>query len=287
MTGPRALAVAVGALSAAALTAGPATAQSWRTLEVSRQLKDSAGATIRVVHGTGRVGVRATTSPLLYHMVLRYDAERAQPVHAFDAATRALQLGMRRADVRLSGGDDARRADELQLELSRGTPLDLSLELGAAETDLDLTGLRITRLRVESGANSARLRFDSLNASRMSLLQVSTGAASLRAERLANANASEIHVDAGIGNVELDFGGTWTRDIELRVEVSLGMVTLHVPADVGVQVAFEKLLAAFEHEGLAKRDGAYVSSNWDTAPRKLRVRAETVFGKLTIDRTGR
>jgi predicted membrane protein len=121
----------------------------------------------------------------------------------------------------------------------------------------------------------------------MSALEVQLGAASFRAERLANANAREIRVDAGVGNVELDLGGQWTQDIELRVEVTLGVVTIHVPADVGVRVSLEKTLASFDHEGLIERDGAWVSRNWDSAPHKLRVSAETVFGKLKIDRTGR
>ena len=63
------------------------------------------------------------------------------------------------------------------------------LDLGAVEADLDLTGLRLSRLRVESGASDGKLRFDSLNAVRMSALEISLGAASFRADRLANANA--------------------------------------------------------------------------------------------------
>jgi predicted membrane protein len=94
-------------------------------------------------------------------------------------------------------------------------------------------------------------------------------------------------VDAGVGNVELDMGGQWASDIDLHVEVTLGIVTIHVPADVGIRVSLEKIIASFEHEGLVERDGAWLSTNWDSAPRKLRITAETTLGKLTIDRTGR
>jgi len=121
----------------------------------------------------------------------------------------------------------------------------------------------------------------------MSSFEVSLGAASFRGDRLANANAPSIRVDAGVGNVELDMSGQWTQDIELHVEVTLGIVTIHVPADVGVRVSVDKVFASFDHEGLVERNGAWVSRNWDSAPHKLRVSAETVFGKLTIDKTGR
>ena len=287
MTRRVSLVLAHGLASFATLgVASTAAAQSWRTLDVARQLTDSAPASVQVVYGTGRIGVRATPSPLLYHMQLRYDATRAQPRHTFDPAARKLQIGVQKSEMRFSGRKDT-DTGHLQLELSRKAPLDLSLDLGAVESDLDLTGLRISRLRVESGANDAKLRFDSLNATRMSALEISLGAASFRGDRLANANTPDIRVDAGVGNVELDLGGQWTQDIDLRVEVTLGIVTIHVPADVGVRVSLQKTVASFDHEGLIERDGAWVSKNWDSAPHKVRVAAETVFGKLSIDRTGR
>ena len=273
-------------LVASTLATASLGAQSWRSLDVARQLADSAPTTVNVVYGTGSFGLRGTSRPLLYHMHLRYDATRTQPSHAFDAATRKLQLGVQKSDMRFTGRND-NESGQLQLELSRVAPLDLTLDLGAVEADLDLTGLKLSRLRLESGASDGKLRFDSLNATPMSLLQVSLGAASFRGERLANANAREIRVDAGVGNVELDLGGQWTHDIELNVEVALGIVTIHVPSDVGVRVSLRKTLASFDHQGLTERDGAWVSSNWESARHKLRISAETVFGKLTIDKTGR
>lgn len=277
--------LSAAALVAASVAPSALCAQSWRTLDVARQLADSAPTSVHVVYGTGMFGLRATASPLLYHMQLRYDAERSQPRHSFDAAERKLQLGVEKSDMRFTGRDG--ESGQLQLELTRATPLDLALDLGAVEADVDLTGLRLRRVRFETGASEARLRFDSLNATRMQLLDISLGAASFRGSRLANANTADIRVDAGVGNVELDMGGQWMSDIELRVEVTLGVVTIHVPADVGVRVSLQKLIASFEHDGLVQRGDAWFSTNWDSAPRKLRISAETRLGKLAIDRTGR
>ena len=271
---------------ALAFVASALSGQSWRTLDVARQLADTATTSVQVVYGTGSFGMRSTASPLLYHMRLRYDATRTQPRHTFDAASRTLQIGVQKSDFRVTGRNDS-DAGHLQLELARTVPIDLNLDLGAVEADLDLTGLRLSRLRVGSGASDGKLRFDSLNPMPMSSLEVKLGAASFRGDRLANANTRDIRVDAGVGSVELDMGGQWTQDIDLHVEVTLGVVTIHVPADVGVHVALKKTLAGFDHEGLVEGDGGWVSSNWSSAPRKLRVTAEMVFGKLTIDKTGR
>lgn len=276
----------LGCVLAGAVGAAPVSAQSWRTLDVSNQLRDSTPVAVQVVYGTGMFGLRGTSKPLLYHMQLRYDGARTQPRHVYDGANRTLRLGVEKSDVRFTGRRDG-ETGQLQVELSRELPLDLTLDLGAVEADLDLTGLKLSRLHIESGASDAKLRFDSLNAVRMSTLEVSLGAASFRGERLANANARRISVDAGIGNVELDMGGQWQQDVELHVEVTLGVATIHVPSDVGVRVSLKKTFASFEHEGLVERDGAWVSPNWSSARHKLTVTAETVFGKLTIDKTGR
>jgi hypothetical protein len=263
-------------------------AQSWRTLEVSRQLHDTSAVSVSLSYGAGRLNVRSGAPALLYSMSLRYDAQRGSPTHAFDADSHALRLGVKSQNVRF--GDDEKDGDnkssEMRLELTRSVPLDVSMELGAVEADLNLTGLRISRLRVESGASEARIRFDSLNAVPMSVLEFQVGAASLHVDQLANARAQEIRVRAGVGNVELDLGGQWTQDIDLRVDVALGAASIRVPRDVGLRVDIGRVLASFDHEGLVKRDGAWYSSNWDSAPRKLRIKAGTVFGKFQVDRTG-
>jgi hypothetical protein len=276
----------VAAGTAAAIAAAPAGAQSWRTLDVSKQLSDPSPVAVQVVYGTGTFGLRGTGNPLLYHMQLRYDASRTEPRHSFDAAGRKLELGVQKSDMRFTGRKDG-ETGRLQVELSRAAPLDLSLDLGAVEADLDLTGLKLSRLEIESGASDAKLRFDSLNPVPMTVLDISLGAASFRGERLANANARDVRVDAGVGNVELDFGGQWTQDVDLNVEVTVGVVTIHVPSDVGVRVTVKKVAGSFEHEGLIERDGAWVSANWGSARHKLTVSAETVFGKIAIDKTGR
>jgi len=273
----------LGAL--AALCAGgvrPLGAQSWRTLDVSRQLHDSGPVRVNVRYGAGKLTLHAANTPMLYDMRLRYDAARAEPLHTFVAGTRTLELGIRKQNVRLRGGGEPA---ELRLDLARGVPLDLALELGAVEADLDLSGLRLSRLTVESGASDASLRFDTANAEPMRSLAFSVGAASLTALRLANANTENITVNAGVGNVDLDLSGDWRRDINLDVEVALGGVTVRLPSEVGVRVEMQKVLGSFRHDGLVKRGDAFYSENWDSAPRKLRIRTRTALGRFELDRS--
>ena len=277
----RAPAVLAAVLGATALAAAPLGAQTWRTLDVSRQLRDSALLQVKVQYGAGRLNLHAAGGRVLYDMRLRYDAERTEPLHAFSQSPRSLRLGVRKQNVKVPGD---RNPAEMRLDLADAVPMELSLELGAVEADLDLSRLRLHRLDVQTGASEATLRFDSPNPEPMTSMRLEVGAASIKAVRIANANSGDIVVDAGVGNVELDFGGEWTQDIALDVEVALGSVRLNVPSDVGVRVEMQKVLGSFEHDGLVKRDGAFYSENWETARHKLRVRAETTLGKFELNR---
>jgi hypothetical protein len=175
----------------------------------------------------------------------------------------------------------------MRLALTKEAPLDLSFDMGAVQADLDLTGLAVSGLRVRSGASETTLRFGEPNPVPMRALQIDVGAAALRATGLGNANTGEVRVNGGVGGVELSFDGEWTRDIEASANVALGGLTVRVPSDVGVRVEVGKVLASFEHEGLVKRGDAYYSTNWESASRHLRLKAETVFGKLEVGPTER
>lgn len=268
------------ALVAAAPAAG---AQEMRTVEFARQLRDTLPLAVRVDYSAGKVVVHGTEQPLLYQMQLAYDPRRAEPVYRYEPASRTLHVGARRGggggEERASGG-----APELRLDLARSVPVDLALEMGAAEADLDLGGMRLRRVAIESGASGAMLHFDTPNQIPMERLELDVGAAAVRARGLANSRAREMRVKVGIGGADLDFGGEWTADMELDVEVALGRATVRVPPDVGVRVETRRVLGSFDAEGFVERDGAYYSANWDAAPRKLRIRSRMMLGELELTR---
>lgn len=259
-------------------------AQTWRTLDVSRQLRDTSEHRIRVRYGAGKFSLRPTSDPVLFSMQLRYDEERTRPVHEYDADARSVTLGVSGQTVHWSRHVTDKEVGEMRLGLSNAVPLDLELELGATQARVDVGGLSLNNLRIETGAADAVLDFSAPNRSRMRHLDVQLGAAGFVITNLGNANVSSIRVEGGVGSVDLDFGGVIKQDIDVETNVALGKLTLHLPQDVGIRVEVQKLLASFDHPGLYKRGGAYYSDNWESAKIRMRVRAETVFGAIEIDR---
>ena len=287
------LAMLIGVLASTLATTSISTsapaqnAPLWRSVDVARQLRDSLPLRVRVRYAAGKVDVRPGADPLLYAMHLRYDETRAVPLHLYDAQQRSALLGLEShgSSRRPSSRDD--EAGELRVALPRMLPLDLDFEFGGTQAALELGDMTLQSVHMDCGAADATLLFSKPNRIRMRELEVNVGAADFAALHLANANADQLRVQAGIGGVDLDFGGAWTRDLSVVARLAIGKLTLRVPPDVGVRLEVQRVATEFEHENLVKRDDAWYSDNWDRAQHRLRIRAETFFGKIEVQHSAR
>jgi hypothetical protein len=257
-------------------------AQTWRTFEVARQARDANPLSVHVSYGAGRVEIQPAVDRALYDIHLRYDVERGDPVYRYNATERHLEVGVRqRSNLRTPG---KYKGHELRLDLARGVPLNLKLDIGAAEGDVDLSGLSVATLTINGGATDTRVRFDAPNPVRLTEMNVHAGAASVKLHGLGNANIERMEATVGVGTLELDFGGDWRADTHLSVNSALGSVQVTVPSNVGVRVEKSTFLHAFDAPGLQKRDGYWFSDNWDTATYKLYVRSTGALGAFEINR---
>lgn len=255
-------------------------AQQWRTVEVSRQLRDSAEHDVRIRYGAGTLSLRPTNDPVLFSMHMRYDEETVTPLHEYDPADRSLTLGVR--DMSVRGNRTGDEHGELRVALSQRVPMTLELELGATRAQLDLGGLALRDVRIETGASESEVRFATRNPARMRRLDVDAGAASLDLLGLANANVDEISVSGGVGSVTMAFGSPLTRDVAIEADMALGSVNIMVPRDAGVRVELSRFLAGFDHFGLEKRGDAYYSDNWDRAAHRITIDVRTIFGSVKV-----
>jgi hypothetical protein len=128
--------------------------------------------------------------------------------------------------------------NEWDLRLS-STPLDLTVNAGAYEGDLELGGLALKSLTVQDGASHVNLSFTEPNQTEMSLLRYETGASDVKLTGLANANFSTLTFSGGAGNYTLDFSGELQRDAVVEIESGLGNVSLVVPEDMDAIITVE------------------------------------------------
>jgi len=125
---------------------------------------------------------------------------------------------------------------------------------------MDLGGVPVSSLMVRQGAGKFELGFSAPNPHPMDLLEISSGAAEIELENLANANFFEMRLSGGAAGYELDFGGTLSRAPEVKVEAGLSGVEIEIPASTAARVFAETTLGSVDvGDGFTKREEAFLT----------------------------
>lgn len=150
--------------------------------------------------------------------------------------------------------------NEWDLKLS-DTPLDLTVEAGAYEGELELGGLSLKSLTVRDGASHVDLSFQEPNQTEMSLLRYETGASDVKLTGLANANFSTLTFSGGAGNYTLEFSGELQRDAVVEIESGLGNVSLVIPEEMDATVTVQGAALNVNHSSGWAQNGQEYTQN--------------------------
>jgi hypothetical protein len=264
--------------------AGTAQAQTMRPFATFRQIHSETRLATRLEYAAGSLRVAPGRAAELYRMDLSYDQDRYLPVSDFDASSSSVVLG-----VRPAGEGGVRVVSRKQLNqmaavaLSPRVDLTLGLSLGAVDADVELGGLRVTRLDLKTGASRAVVRFSQPNAARCARATISAGAAEVSVLGLGNSRCDEIEFEGGMGKVMLDFGGGWSSSAQVDVKMAVGELTLRLPRRIGVRITMDKFLSSFESAGLQRRGNEFVSPNYDRSQRRLNLDLTTAVGGVKVE----
>jgi hypothetical protein len=270
---------AVGAAAVMASLLLPACAraqQDWQTLNASRSTAGEQALRVDVEYGAGRLALMPGAAGTLYRTQVRYDANAFDPV--IDYANGRLRLGITGS----TGRSRNVRTGEMSLQLAPDVPLDLELKFGAAEANLELGGLHVRRLQIQTGASRTSLSVSQPNRERCRTAELQLGAARFEATGLGNLNAEHLSVQGGVGEIVLDFSGARPADMSAKIEMGLGSLTLRVPTGLGVRVTRSGVLATFDGQGLVRRGDIYYSEGFDAAARKLTLDLHAALGTVRV-----
>lgn len=167
---------------------------------------------------------------------------------------------------------------EWSLQFGDGTPLDMDVDLGLGDSDLDFSDLTLTGLEIDSGAGDV-----TVNVGRQMLeeieFQAGLGDVTFM---LPGGNVEDLNFDAGAGDVEIDLTGEWESDLDASIEGGVGELTLRVPEDVGVSVDVEGGLGDVEAEGFTLQDGDYVNDAYGESEYTLDITIEQGVGDVNL-----
>lgn len=271
-------------LAAVALlaTAGAAEAQTWRTVQSARQLLDRSALDVHIRYGAGELHLGPSSGSMLYEMDMRYDEDNFTPLTEYDASERTLRLGVEGRQRRMDLDEGSRAV----IGLSDQVPLDLDLEFGAGEAELDLGGMRLQNVEISTGASETTIRFGQPNPIEAERVRIEAGAAELQVIGLGNVRARNIQFQGGVGSTTLDFTGRWSRNATASVQMGIGEIRLRFPRGLGVELKKSSFLTSFDSQGLTKRGNSYYSPDWETAAHRITIDVNAAFGSITVEWVG-
>ena len=274
---------ALKVLALAGLSAAPLAGQQMRNYEYARPQAGERRLHAVIEFAAGRLDLRPAAPGRLYALSLSYDADRFRPIGRYDAEAGQVNLGVEG----IGGGGirvDRRKAlpQDALIELPTGVELTLDASLGAAESTLELGGLRLSALDLKTGASRTTINFASRTTGACRTASVTSGAGELTVNSAGNSGCRSWRLEGGVGAVHLDLGGAWPADARVTLNMALGGVTLSVPRDLGLRVRVSGFLSGFDAKGFSKDGKTHTSNNYASAARKLDVEVSSAMGGVEV-----
>jgi hypothetical protein len=211
---------------------------------------------VEIDMGAGELAVSGGAAELL-EADFAYNVAEFKPLVEFDDGLLVVRQPEVEGRASIWDVDDYRY--EWDLRFNDDVPIEMSVNLGAGRTDLDLGSLTLTRLGVDAGAGEVTVDLG--------------GASSL----------TRLDVKMGAGKLTLDLTGDWRADLDGKIEGGLGEATLQLPRGVGVRVEVEGGLGAVNASGLTKDGSAYVNDAYGQSDVTLRIDIEAGVGAIDLE----
>jgi len=173
------------------------------------------------------------------------------------------------------------------LKFSDAVPISFDVELGVGHGDFDLSGLQVKDFSLSTGASDVTLAFDEPNRGSIDNLSIESGVSKFDGRNLCNANFKRFHFQGGVGAYTLDFGGPLSSEVDVDIEVGLGVMTVYLPHDVGARVIYDKTWASKVNtpdDFSSTAENTYTSGNYYSAAGKMNIRIDSGLGSVRIRR---
>ncbi|MBT3946901.1 MAG: hypothetical protein HOC49_08545 [Candidatus Marinimicrobia bacterium] len=153
--------------------------------------------------------------------------------------------------------------NSLDFSLPSMVPIELDLDIGMGESNIDFTDLILSRIQIEGGMGEMNVEMHKPNPMVCDFLKIDTGLGSFEAEGLGNINAREVDIEVGMGSADIDYRGHFNHDVEINIEVGMGSIELILPENVNVKAkVHHNFLSSIDMDDLIKKGNYYLTDDW-------------------------
>ncbi len=107
-------------------------------------------------------------------------------------------------------------------------PTNMLVNLGSGTTELDLSGMSISNLKIQSALSDLVLTYTSPNQTEMRQMQIHLASADIQLDQIEKAKAREIHIRNDMGNTSLSMGASELPCSQIRLITGAGTCQLRI-----------------------------------------------------------
>ncbi len=161
-------------------------------------------------------------------------------------------------NLNINLGDDE-QVNEWVIQLNDNVLQDLSCNMGAGETDMDLRGLTLNSLDIKAGVGEHTIN-------------------------LRDCSLPELDIKAGVGEVTIDLTGEWRNNLVADIKGGIGELNLSLPGTVGIRLDIAGGLGDIDVPSSFRKDGRiYTNDLYETAEHTLDFDIKAGLGSINVE----
>ena len=172
------------------------------------------------------------------------------------------------------------------ITLNSSITTNLDLHLGAGYGKIDMSGLRLKNVKLETGAAETQVMCNETNPIVMETFRIDAGLSKFHAYNIGNANFKNLYFEGGVGSYFFDFNGSLRREAFIQMELGLGSMYMVIPKNIGASVRYDEgFLSSHSFEDFREiGDGKFISGNYYNSEGRLTIKIESGLGNIKIKR---
>jgi hypothetical protein len=224
------------------------------------------------------VRVEASYDEATYELTREYDLDGETPVFRVRFESKISFWRRIAQDGQFSDEDISR--NEITVFLPENTPIALRTKINKAESELLLNDLVLTEFSTEGSMGEYSVTMETPNPVSMDVasIKMTMGEGTFRG--IANFRARTVSVDAGMGELRLDFGASLLVDTEVVARMRMGEMSIEVPDDA-LYDASSRVKATLGEVSNGMRDGQRLED--PELARRLSLDAAVLMGEIRLD----
>lgn len=249
--------------------------------ERSEPLGEEQSLDARVEVKVGRLEVEPGPADQLYQIEVHYNQRAFTPqldVQREGTGAR-LEFELTGEGSSFAGLDETR----INLRLNPNLPVQLETRSGVGESNVDLSGMEVRSVLLQSGVGEHKLSMLTPNRTICDRIEIISGVGALEVVGLGNFAFKELRFRGGVGGSSLDFSGAWNEVGQVEIEVGVGGVEILLPRHLGAEIRVSKsFLTGYDLSGFTQKGDTYYSDNLERVEKVVRFRIRAGIGGVEV-----